>query len=93
MIYLDFWTLVALVLFAYLLFKEGGSYFSGITERIKSSVTGAKKFTTYLFMLLTAAFILGELYAVWVSGRVVPSSDAFWLPFWILLVLVLYYYL
>ena len=91
--HLDFWTLVALVLFTYLLFKEGGSYFSNISGRIKSSVTGAKKPTAYLLLLLVAAFVLGQLYAVWVSGRVIPSVDAFWLPFWALLILVLYNYL
>ncbi|HID09265.1 TPA: hypothetical protein EYP13_03475 [Candidatus Micrarchaeota archaeon] len=93
MLHSDVLTLLALALFAYVLFREGGSYLSGISERIKSSVTGAKKPVAYLLMLLTAAFVLGELYAVWVSGRVLPSADAFWLPFWILLILVLYNYL
>ena len=90
---MDFWTIVALVLFTYLLFKEWGSYFSGISDRIKSAVTGAKKPTAFLLLLLVAAFVLGQLYAVWVSWRVLPSVDAFWLPFWILLILVIYNYL
>ncbi|HIP74281.1 MAG TPA: hypothetical protein EYH14_01380 [Euryarchaeota archaeon] len=89
----DIWTLAALALFVYILFNEGGSYLSGLSERVKSAVTGAKKPLAYILMLLTAAFVLGQLYAVWVSGRVLPSTDAFWIPFWLLLVLILYNYL
>lgn len=90
---LDPLTLIVLAAFIYLLLKEGEPYLSGISSSISSAVSGAKKPLAYLLMLLTAAFFLGQLYAVWISGFVLPSTDVFWLPLLLLIVLAFYNYL
>ncbi len=88
---LDIWTLAAIVLFLYILWKELPGRANSVLDRVRTSFSSAKKPGTYVILYSLLFFILGELYVAWLLGYT-PSADWFWVPFWVALILLFYYY-
>ncbi len=76
---------------AYLAYKNKEKISKSMAEKINAALQGAKKFVTFVFILLGLAFVLGELYAFMLYGYLPPSENLFWLPFYVLFILLLYY--
>ncbi len=75
---------------AYLAYKNKDKISKSFAEKVNAALQGAKKFVTFVFIVLGIAFILGELYAAMIYGYF-PHDELFWLPFYILFLLLLYY--
>jgi len=63
-----------------------------VAEKIKKAIEGARKFLTYVGIILVFSFLSGMFYAFFVLGCSMGGM-AFWAPIVLFFLLVIYYYL
>ena len=63
-----------------------------VAGKVKKALEGARKFLTYVAIIITFSFLAGMFYAFFVLGCSM-SGLAFWAPIALFFLLVIYYYL
>ena len=89
---IDIITVLAAALFIYLLSKHKDRISSSLSEKINAALKSAEKFLTFIVAAFGFAFVVGEFYGVSFVGYI-PDNFLFWLPVYVEVFLILYYYL